>query len=862
MAIRRARTVDALYDEVADFDLVCVPDAPLADALNRRLDRPHLGPFAVRPRRLAAGRRETAEDRTAFLEVVDRTDLGWKPVAHAVGEVLQCWEHTASREAILEYEGYDDEVMRTVVEAMRSLETTSARITDYRIDDDLSVAVVGENQIPPLERTVLPEDYTPVDVFAQDTFDLPEVHVFDSSAAIVDALLDTITPENADDVAVVLDAGSEYSSLVESALESAGVPFYGGPGFTDDPDHRAVVQLLRAGRRGTETTVGDLRPLLTCLDVDVPVDHHDKRIDSVDSPDVEWLRDLLAAVPRMRFDEVVAAYEERVGRSLDAFGSELERLGLDAELARSETVDDLAFYLDTYEVPVDRENEGVLLADAKSAGHVDRPLVFYVGLDERWTHTAPRRPWVDRDEQFERYIGQFQRMLQNGVDRYYFVQDTRGGEAVTPCLYFHELLDESIERFTDLPHVEHTRRFPRGEAAFERESRDVESEAVELLSQSSLNSFVNCPRDYFFDQLVDAPDRDYFTEGTLFHDFAEFYVCHPAFVDESTIEEVADVMQAEVGPYLSGAEADVRRTEYRVGLETIARFLDERSPDPDTFRTPTAAFDENVFAEHFDRPVDSPITERWFEDEELGIRGLIDLVHAPDRLLDYKKGARKRASQVVERSAIDPPADTPNYQALLYLTYYRTVRPDRRLEFTFFHFLESLDDATEGEIALEDCLTTVTYHPETFEEFVASREAYDVLLEGYNDCVETAETLGFEGYRQLVGAHEFPETTDRDELLASDFAASFTSAVEDAVGSTVNDAEKGAEQMVRALNTVRRQRYFREDIDAFEDFVSARLEELNRYRAGEERFPVCGPGGEPDYRRVNHRDLILEGGDV
>ena len=26
-----------------------------------------------------------------------------------------------------------------------------------------------------------------------------------------------------------------------------------------------------------------------------------------------------------------------------------------------------------------------------------------------------------------------------------------------------------------------------------------------------------------------------------------------------------------------------------------------------------------------------------------------------------------------------------------------------------------------------------------------------------------------------------------------------------------------------------------------------------------ERFPINGPGGEPNYRRVDHRDLLLEG---
>jgi len=106
---------------------------------------------------------------------------------------------------------------------------------------------------------------------------------------------------------------------------------------------------------------------------------------------------------------------------------------------------------------VDRENEGVLLADAKSAAHVDRAVVFYLGLDEGWTHSSPRRPWVDRDQEFERNIRQFQLLLQNGVDQYYLVQDTAGGTPVTPCLYFEELFDEEFDRFSDLDSLRHSR---------------------------------------------------------------------------------------------------------------------------------------------------------------------------------------------------------------------------------------------------------------------------------------------------------------------------------------------------------------------------------------------------------------------
>jgi hypothetical protein len=88
VSLRSAKTAEWLYAEVEEYDLVVTPDAPLASSITRRLDRPHFGTFATTPCRLAAVRRERAEDRVALLEVIDKTDHDWRPVAYAIGNVL------------------------------------------------------------------------------------------------------------------------------------------------------------------------------------------------------------------------------------------------------------------------------------------------------------------------------------------------------------------------------------------------------------------------------------------------------------------------------------------------------------------------------------------------------------------------------------------------------------------------------------------------------------------------------------------------------------------------------------------------------------------------------------------------------
>ncbi|ERG97299.1 PD-(D/E)XK nuclease family protein [Haloquadratum walsbyi] len=238
------------------------------------------------------------------------------------------------------------------------------------------------------------------------------------------------------------------------------------------------------------------------------------------------------------------------------------------------------------------------------------------------------------------------------------------------------------------------------DAASYAEALTEHKEREARLEEEADDTDVNSPRDYFFSRLVDNPDKDHFREGNLFHDFAEFYVSHPDAITTDTLDEVAAVILDEVDQFLRGVDREVRLTKYRVGLQTIVEFLDANPPQSDGLTTPDSGWGENFFAEYYDCPIDASHTERWFKNTDLGLKGKIDLVHTPGRLLDYKSGTKRSAYSIVKHSALDPPSDKPNFQVLLYLAHQRTERPDEELRFTFFHFLETLDDVVTGNGSL------------------------------------------------------------------------------------------------------------------------------------------------------------------
>ncbi|MDZ7731594.1 MAG: hypothetical protein U5K37_12825 [Natrialbaceae archaeon] len=163
---------------------------------------------------------------------------------------------------------------------------------------------------------------------------------------------------------------------------------------------------------------------------------------------------------------------------------------------------------------------------------------------------------------------------------------------------------------------------------------------------------MNSPRDYAFDQLVEGPDRDYFTKGTLLHDFAELAVNHPSFVDSLETDAVVDLMLEELAPLVDERQLEPLETELALGVELIREFLDSSPPVERSYESyENHPYASNTFAEHYDREITSPITEQRFENVDLGAKGVVDLIHNPTRLLDYKTSSSSSERSVVRNSS-------------------------------------------------------------------------------------------------------------------------------------------------------------------------------------------------------------------
>lgn len=84
-------------------------------------------------------------------------DLGFLPAATTVSNILQYWEYEDQPDAVLKYDAFATPALRTAVDCIELLKTTSRQLTDYTIDTDKDrlIAVVGERQLTKLERSIL-----------------------------------------------------------------------------------------------------------------------------------------------------------------------------------------------------------------------------------------------------------------------------------------------------------------------------------------------------------------------------------------------------------------------------------------------------------------------------------------------------------------------------------------------------------------------------------------------------------------------------------------------------------------------------------------------------------------------------------
>ena len=850
MKVRKVLSSDELFEKVKEYDIVFTADASMMSALNDRLRKPRLAYFAVTPLiyvSRAAQNEEVLREKELFKEVVKNTDISWKQASYLLENSIDCWEHTGEPDTILQYEAFNTPQTKKILRVLRRKESIYQKMHVANTPSSKKVAVINIDEFNELDKKVLPNNYDAFTVFTDKQKSLPEFSVFPSTTNIVNTLTEYITPKIAHDVGIVLSQDSEYSAAIESALHAENIPVMSQDTVNEDETLRTLIQLLRLGLNNKRRTVKECRPLLQKLGVTVDIKKDNDYISDLHG-DIDTFKQLLQSIPGSTLQTVY----EHIDIHSDV-REQLRYLDVEDKEITPQLLNKIEYYFDTYTVKKEKKNKGVLLAEATSSSVVNRPVVFYIGLDSSWEHNTSSKPWVDKDQEADNNLRAFKQLLQQGEQQYYLVQNTMHNEDVTPCVYFNELTTKEFETFTDLPHTSYEKAPSKPDQPFEKEQYNVQVKKAETFSQSSLSTFITSPKQYLFDKVTTSSDQDYFRKGTLYHDYAEFYATHPETLKNISKDKIIPFLLQEMKSIVDPIKLDLLRTEFNIALTTIETFIDQHREKIQP-RTPTESKGKNVFAEKYGENITHTFTEAWFENKDLGTRGIVDLVISPEHIVDYKSGRKKTPKNIIQNSKLDTLKGRPNFQAILYLLQQRHTNPDQKITFTFFHFLDNIDQAIHGENNIQNCLTNITYYPDTKIGTATTQDVYNHIIKGVsasNDRRKTVEKLGYNQYKAFFQTQtSLPQ--NKKEIKDAEITVEFIKHCKEHVGN-YKYVEKGCRSALKKIIGFTQQNYFKPDLDHFEQFLHQQIQLLNTYK--ETTFPKTHPDIEQDLD-IDMKDMI------
>ncbi len=866
MEVDEVKTIDDLYEEVKSYDLVFTAEASLADALNNRLEDPVLGHFATTPLLYVFSEHQNeklAQERELFIELIQETDFSWKKSSYLLENIIECWQEQGSKEAIKEYSKFDNEDLEKVLDVIEQTKNVYSQMEHFEVEESKDVAVVNYHQFNELDRKAVPDDADEISIFRQGKEELPEFKIYNSATAIIQALKENITQENAEDIAIVAETDSKYTALIQSALREQNIPFLHQQDISESRELRLFLRILHLGLRKDRIKLKECRSVLTEIGEEIPVRRDNEYIKDIEG-EVDDFCSLISEISQLTVGEALNMVSE-FGLDCLSLREKLDEVGITDDQVSHEAVRRLEYYIDTYTIDSQGSSEGVLFVSPKAGAYVDKPIVFYLGMGSSWAPELQEKPWIDGKDREETNLKNFKALIQNGEQRHYLVQDKEMNEEVTPCLYFNTLADEDFESFTDARHQHYQMESGGSKNGFRKKDIDVEVQDFDALSPSTLDRLLECPRQCLFNWVVKTPDEVQLRKGNLLHHFAEFYVNYPDLVEDKGLEKFVEIMAEEIEPLVDDLKLGQMKTEFRIGARNLKNYLSSKEFEEAELEGFTNESGSNFFADYYNKDLTSKMTEVKFKNTDICVKGKTDLIPTSREMVDFKSttsDSSKNSSplKIVKNSRRD--TDKPNFQAKLYLMALREANPDQKLEFTFFRFLSSIGkEISGGNVSMEDNLVKVTYYPGDLNAAIGSREAYEYVYSSKKRKQLLDKAGGFETYREIMENLNIPSDAQqsKDDIVSQcceELADLFEARDELVIGYnedyTRNQLEGVCETLLKKLIKFKSENFFKPELDEFEDFLRKQLDNLNEYQKS--GFPLNGT----DPEETHYQELIIK----
>ena len=686
------KSIDELYEEVRDYDMVITNDAALETALNARVDTVRMGTFAVTPRHLARdlshgilGRGEMG-DLELVATVAGETGLDFKYVYSEILNFREIRRHTANVRDHL-----TSNRSRRVFDSYCTLPTREKAMNDFdpfenpcAVLEGKRVTVIAPELFDDLDKHFNPPEHDVVDIFRDEgegRYEIPEFRMIGNDRQIAEHAADLIDPEHPDDFAIVMNATAPIADAVRAALYRRGLPFVNSLSVRDLTPVRDYISFLTFAMDYETVRVGQVKELFAGMREYFKSGREGYLLSKIDeSEDMRAgehrLRDIMreAFTGGLTFGEVVDRVFERSDKS--RVSTVIQSLRLEDETVTPNRLSELRYAVDNVkelkhneEIP-EYERTGVLLADCKNSVYVDKPVVIYLGLEQDWNIPVVNRRYIDSEWEAEANAMRFSALLQQGQRRVYLINTTKNGKPAKPCLLFNQILPErKIEGFESIARVV-SGRWVEESAVLDRSKGEVIVDGAgrfdRPFSKSSFDAYYSCPRCYMFRSLLPSDEKKSNEFGTLIHSFAELYACHRDVVERMGLDTFVNMISDRYSGLSSPTMDEVDSDAVRRAMLNITRYLDMRGVVAPLDSRNSHRSHPNRFMEVLGIEESSTVCETDYSSTAHPIHGEFDL-YWQGTVTDYKTGKAKDGKSIGKEMTWESGAKYPEFQALIYL---------------------------------------------------------------------------------------------------------------------------------------------------------------------------------------------------
>ena len=660
--IRKAKSIEELYEEIKDYELVITNDAPLNTALNKNLNKAHLGFFALTSKLVGTKysdylfEEEQLQLAQLVLKVQKKFKLNLKESLFYLRNIFNIWQNIGVLEDCKKYVSNSE---RKIIDYLRELPSyqLSMEKMDLSFLDKSKIAVIGEDLFTSLDKKVLTKDYNSIEIFKDEEHKLDTIHLFDSQKDIIDRVVSMISQENQNGIAIVLNVESEYLPLLKARLINNNIDLNEKLFLFQEFRTREYLSIIESFFSMHNIYTKELIPIGTIFNIDI-----DSKLDNtlfsevskVDSRAKELFK-ILNSLKQKTFGELVKELEKFDLNLPYKFTEVLYDLELFDEKIDYRKALDLKYFIENFDQEIETNKKGVLLIDAKNSTYINREVIFYIGMDHTWVKNIDKQKYIDSKEELEKNLKSFEILIQQGKERFFFIPKFNQGNEIIPPYYFNFLFKTNIEKYSedffDIKEIKNN--FDKKEFVNTPNSNNAEIKEIDLISNSALGKFSECPKKYSYSRLVSGPSKDFFLRGELVHAFAEFYVNYKDFVLGKDLEEIVNIIMNELKLLSNPLQNEILKTEIKLACKSVIEFIDsidiDESLNFDSTDKISKKNEENVFALHYKMPIEKQNAELEFKDSDLQLKGVIDLAVNNNLIVDYKTGKKKKPIGIIRK---------------------------------------------------------------------------------------------------------------------------------------------------------------------------------------------------------------------